>query len=74
MMVLSGVFFSVDGAPPMLQSAAELFPLTHLLAAARAIMLDGAHLPELVYPLSVLGGMAVLFLALGASVFRWRQN
>jgi ABC-type multidrug transport system permease subunit len=74
MMVLSGVFFSVDGAPPIVQKAAELFPLTHLLNAARAIMLDGASLADLVYPLSVLAGMAVVFLALGASVFRWRQQ
>ncbi len=74
MMVLSGVFFSVDGAPPVLQAAAELFPLTHLLTAARAVMLDGARLSELAYPMTVLGGMAVVFLALGASVFRWRQN
>jgi ABC-2 type transport system permease protein len=74
MMVLSGVFFSVDGAPAILQSAAAFFPLTHLLNAARAIMLDGARLPELIYPLSVLSGMAVVFLALGASVFRWRQS
>lgn len=74
MMVLSGVFFSVDGAPPVLQKAADLFPLTHLLNAARAIMLDGATLGELVYPLSVLGAMAIVFLALGASVFRWRQT
>jgi ABC-type multidrug transport system permease subunit len=74
MMVLSGVFFSVDGAPPILQKAADLFPLTHLLNAARAIMLDGATLADLVYPLSVLAGMAAVFLALGASVFRWRQQ
>ncbi len=74
MMVLSGVFFSVDGAPPILQKAADLFPLTHLLNAARAIMLDGATLADLVYPLSVLAGMAIVFLALGASVFRWRQS
>jgi ABC-2 type transport system permease protein len=74
MMVLSGVFFSIDGAPPILQKAAEFFPLTHLLNAARAIMLDGAKLAELAYPMTVLAGMAIGFLALGASVFRWRQE
>jgi ABC-2 type transport system permease protein len=74
MMVLSGVFFSIDGAPQILQKAAEFFPLTHLLNAARAIMLDGAKLAELAYPMTVLAVMAVAFLALGASIFRWRQE
>ncbi len=74
MMVLSGVFFSVDGAPMIVQKAANLFPLTHLLNAARAIMLDGANLADLAFPIAVPAGMAVVFLALGASVCRWRQS
>ncbi len=51
MMVVCGVFFSMDGAPRALQIAADFFPLTHLLNAARAIMLDGAGLAQLAYPL-----------------------
>lgn len=74
MMVLSGVFFSLDGAPDIVRVAADLFPLTHLLAAARAVMLDGAGLADLGYPLLMLGGMAALFLAWGALSFRWTQD
>lgn len=74
MMVVSGVFFSMDGAPPILQAAAKIFPLTHLIDAARAIMLDGAGLAQIAPQLAVLGGMAALFLAIGAGLFRWTQD
>lgn len=74
MMVLSGVFFSLDGAPELLQNVAQLFPLTHLIEAARAIMLDGARLGDLGYHLTVLGAISVVFVALGAGLFRWTQD
>lgn len=74
MMVICGVFFSMDGAPRALQVAADFLPLTHLLAAARAIMLDGAGLADLGYPLAAMAAMSVLFLGLGAALFKWRQE
>ncbi|MBV8063767.1 MAG: ABC transporter permease, partial [Nevskia sp.] len=74
MLVLSGVFFSLDGAPRFVQVVAELFPLTHMLDAARAVMLDGAGLAELARPLLVLAAMTAVFLALGARMFRWTQD
>jgi ABC-2 type transport system permease protein len=74
MMVLSGVFFSLDGAPPLVQRIADLFPLTHLLKAARAIMLEGATLADVGYNLAAMGLMAALFLALGTAMFRWTQD
>lgn len=76
MMVLSGVFFSLDGAPAAVQWASQLFPLTHLLTAARAIMLDGAGLASaaVATPLLVLGACSVVFTVLGAIGFRWTQD
>lgn len=74
MMVVCGVFFSMDGAPRALQFAADFLPLTHLLAAARAIMLDGAGLAQLGYPLGMLALMSAVYLALGAALFKWRQD
>jgi ABC-2 type transport system permease protein len=74
MMLLSGVFFSLDGAPRAVQIAGDLFPLTHLLSAARAIMLEGAGLADLGYQVGALALMAVLFLGLGAGMFRWTQD
>jgi ABC-2 type transport system permease protein len=74
MMFLSGVWFSLEGTHASLQAIAQLFPLTHTLDAARAIMLDGAGLSEITHHLVVLGGMTVLFLGIGASVFKWTQD
>jgi ABC-2 type transport system permease protein len=74
MMVLSGVFFSLDGAPRAVQVAADLFPLTHLLKAARAIMLEGATLADVAYNVVAMAAMAALFLALGTWLFRWTQD
>lgn len=74
MMVLSGVFYSLDGAPKVLQAVAQIFPLTHLIDSARAIMLDGATLGDLGYHLAVMGGMSFVFVALGAGFFRWTQD
>jgi ABC-2 type transport system permease protein len=74
MMVLSGVFFSLDGAPDFVRWIADLFPLTHLLTAARAIMLEGAGLADLGYNVGALVLMSVVFLAAGAALFRWTQD
>ncbi len=76
MMVLSGVFFSLDGVPKAVLWAAQLFPLTHLLNAARAVMLDGAGLESaaVLTPLLVLIACSVVFTAVGALVFRWTQD
>lgn len=74
MMILSGVWFSLEGAPPALLWFADLLPLTHLVAAARAIMTDGASLSELSYPLSMLVGMTLLCLTLAAWLFRWQGD
>jgi ABC-type multidrug transport system permease subunit len=72
MMLLSGVWFSLEGAPAWLRAIAEALPLTQMLKAARAVMLDGAGLAEVAPQLGVLAGMAVLFLAVAAAGFRWR--
>lgn len=74
MMVLSGVWFSLDGAPQWVQQASLLLPLTHLLQAARAIMFDGASLAELSLQLAALGGLTVVCIMLAAASFRWRQQ
>ena len=71
MMFLSGVWFSLEGANPLMQQFAEILPLTHVTAAARAIMIDGASLLDVSYHLVILAGQSILFLAIGAYAFRW---
>ncbi len=74
MMLLSGVWFSLESAGPLVQRAAQIFPLTHILDAARAIMFDGASLADVSRNVVALVLMSVLFLGLGARVFRWNQT
>ncbi|HEY1492421.1 MAG TPA: ABC transporter permease [Steroidobacteraceae bacterium] len=72
MMLLSGVWFSLEGSPRWVQWIANLLPLTHAIDAARAIMLDGAGLAQIAPHLLYLGLTALAFLAFGAWSFRWR--
>jgi len=72
MMLLSGVWFSLEGSPEWVQWVAKIFPLTHVLDAARAIMLDGAGIAAISTDLLYLAITAVAFLAFGAWSFRWR--
>lgn len=73
MMLLSGVWFSLEGAGPILQNAAKIFPLTHVLDSARAVMLDGATILDVSPSLLALLAMSAIFLGLGARFFSWNQ-
>lgn len=74
MMILSGVWFSLEGAPHWLQTVAQTFPLTHVVDAARRIMTDGATLWDLRYSVLTLLIMTAVFLTLSAILFRWEGD
>jgi len=74
MMVLSGVFFSLEGSPPWVQTFANIFPLTHTLTAARAVMIDGATVLDISYELSVLVATSIIFMIAGALLFKWQSD
>ena len=71
MMIFSGAWFSLEGAHPLAQAVAQLFPMTHLVDAARRVMLDGAGLPDVAPEIGLLVGSTVVLLALAARLFRW---
>jgi len=73
MMFLSEVWFSLEGAPQWVKSSAKIFPLTHMLTAARKVMHDGAGLIEVGPEIIVLTLMTLGFLTLGASLFSWNR-
>jgi ABC-type polysaccharide/polyol phosphate export permease len=54
-----------------MQKFALLLPLTHVTAAAREIMIDGAGLTQISDHLLVLGLSSVVLLVVGAKIFRW---
>jgi ABC-2 type transport system permease protein len=73
MMMLSGVWFSLEGTGETVQRIAQIFPLTHVLNSARAVMLDGATLAEVAPSLAALTVLSAVFLAIGSAIFRWEQ-
>jgi len=74
MMILSGVWFSLEGAPDAIKAIGDIFPLTHLVAGARKIITEGATLSEISYHLWVLVVMSAIFLALGSYLFSWNTE
>jgi len=71
MLLLSGVWFSMDGTSPAAQVISEIFPLTHMVNAARRVMIDGSGLSEILPELALLAGMGLLLLVTAARLFRW---
>jgi ABC-2 type transport system permease protein len=72
MMLVSGIWFSLEGSPRWVRWAAHIFPLTHLLDGARAVMIDGAGIEQIAPNLLYLAATALIFLTFGAWSFRWR--
>ena len=73
MMFLSEVWFSLEGAPEWVKASTKIFPLTHMLAAARKVMHDGAGLLDVGPQIMVLALMTIGFLTLGAVLFSWNK-
>jgi ABC-type multidrug transport system permease subunit len=71
MMLLSGVWFSLEGTNPVVQKIAQFLPLTHLVDGARAIMTEGAGLSDIAPHLAILALMTAAFLSIGSLIFRW---
>jgi len=72
MWVLSGIFFSTERFPQVMQPVIQILPLTALIDALRDVMLEGAGLVRVapdVITLVVWGGVAF---ALALWGFRWR--
>jgi ABC-type polysaccharide/polyol phosphate export permease len=73
MMFLSEVWFSLEGAPEWVQQLAWIFPLTHLLKAARKIMNEGVGLADLQLEYGLLCVSTIFFLCLAAYLFSWNE-
>ncbi len=71
MMLLSGAWFSLEGTHEWVRQLAQLFPLTHVIDASRAIMNEGATLAQVMPQVAILAGMGVVTLAIGAAIFKW---
>lgn len=74
MMLLSEVWFSLDGAPQWMQNLSHYMPLTHMVTAARKVMLEGATLADISLHLSILGSMSIICLIIASFMFRWSKS
>jgi len=74
MLLLSEIWFSLDNAPSWLQYIADVSPLTHMVRAARLVILEGATITDIIAELSILMAMTLLFIFLAAKLFRWHKE
>ena len=74
MMLMSGVWFSLEGAPNAVKVFADFLPLTHLVAGARKIITEGATLADISNHVGILVVMSTVFLTLGAYLFSWNTE
>jgi len=71
LMMISGVYFSLDAAPTWLQRGADYLPLTPLIKTLRAVFNDGASLFSQGPSLILLVGWTAIFFVLAVKRFRW---
>ena len=72
MWVLSGVFFSSENFPRVIQPFIKILPLTATNDALRASMLRGVPLPALWPQMLVLAAWMIVCFAVALRIFRWR--
>lgn len=71
MWLLSGIFFSAERFPEMARPFIRALPLTPLIDALRAVMLEGASLASQMSSITILLGYALVTFALALWWFRW---
>jgi ABC-2 type transport system permease protein len=72
MWILSGVFFSAQRFPDVVQPVIKALPLTAMIDALRAHMLQGATLGQLAPQLGTLVAWLVVSFTVALKLFRWR--
>ncbi len=72
MYMCSGVFFSAARFPDWLQPFIRALPLTALIDSMRAVMIDGAGVRQIAYPVFVLIVWGLGSFALAIRLFKWR--
>jgi ABC-type multidrug transport system permease subunit len=72
MFLLSGVFFSSERFPEVLQPVIKALPLTALNDALRGVMIDGAGLAGVARPMAIVVAWGFISFAFALKLFRWR--
>jgi len=72
MWILSGVFFSSQRFPDLVQPFIKVLPLTAIIDALRANMLQGMSLVQVWPQVGILSGWLAVCFVLALKLFRWR--
>lgn len=72
MWVLSGVFFSSSNFPAVIQPVIRALPLTALVDALRAVILEGASIGAIGLELATLAFWTIVPFSIGLWIFKWR--
>jgi ABC-type multidrug transport system permease subunit len=72
MWIASGVFFSSQKFPRLMQPFIKVLPLTAVIDALRASMLQGANLAQMMPQVGIILFWLVICFALALKLFRWR--
>jgi ABC-2 type transport system permease protein len=72
MWIASGVFFSSQKFPDMMQPFIKALPLTAVIDALRANMLQGANLAQMAPQVGIILFWLLICFALALKLFRWR--
>lgn len=72
MWIVSGVFFSSQRFPDVIQPVIKALPLTATIDALRANMLQGAGLAQVTPEIGVLAAWLVVCFPIALKLFRWR--
>lgn len=72
MWILSGVFFSTERFPDVIQPLVQALPLTALNDALRGVMNQGATTGDIAGELAILVAWGTISFAVAVRIFRWR--
>jgi ABC-type multidrug transport system permease subunit len=72
MWMLSGIFFTSDRFPAAAQPLIKILPLTPLIDALRAVMLEGSSLSSQAARITIMAAWGVLSFAVALRIFRWQ--
>ena len=73
MWTLSGIFFSYERFPEIVQPIIKLLPLTPVIDALRAVMMDGKAIPVLGPELLVMTVWSIIPFFVALAIFRWND-
>lgn len=69
MMFLSGVLFPIEQMPSFLQAISKVLPLTYAVDALRKVMILGAGIEAVLWPITILVVLGVITLIVGVPLF-----